>query len=212
VVDADSQHLLWTALRWAAAALHQIERVRDSWEQFQAVRKSWLNGGTIQVTPEMERPSAIFWSDMQFLMIAVKHLDFTLEKLGRGTPRLNRTLKDKAVELRQLLEHWWEAEPARKHWKKYRDRLSDLPPSIRRWFRQRLQRLAAGQPRRDLVIQGCIAAVAVGPQHHIGGRAQKQHAPMTVLVVLVMITAFASWCRWAESWVCCCPGLLAGSS
>jgi hypothetical protein len=125
VVDAKSQHLLWTALRWAAAALHQIERVRDSWEQFQAVRKSWLNGGTIRVTPEMERPSAIFWSDMQFLMIAVKHLDFTLEKLGRGTPRLNRTLKDKAVELRQLLEHWWEAEPARKHWKKYRDRLDE---------------------------------------------------------------------------------------
>jgi hypothetical protein len=57
VVDAKSQHLLWTALRWAAAALHQIERVRDSWEQFQAVRKSWLNGGTIRVTPEMERPS-----------------------------------------------------------------------------------------------------------------------------------------------------------
>src|SRR4029453_12727407 len=51
-----------------------------------------------------------------------------------------------------------------------------LAPGIRRWFRQRLQRLTAGQPRRDLVIQGCIAAVAVGPQHHIGGRAQKQHA------------------------------------
>jgi hypothetical protein len=67
---------VWTALHWAAAALNQIERVRDSWEQFQAVRKSWLNGGTIRVTPEMERPSAIFWSDMQFLMIAVKHLDF----------------------------------------------------------------------------------------------------------------------------------------
>ncbi len=104
MVDADSQHFLWTALRWAAAALYQIERVRDSWEQFQAVRKSWMNGGAIRVTPEMERPSAIFWSDMQFLMIAVEHLDFTLEKLGRGTPRLNRTLKDKAVELRQLLE------------------------------------------------------------------------------------------------------------
>jgi hypothetical protein len=38
VVDADSQHLLWTALRWAAAALHQIERVRDSWEGFRGRR------------------------------------------------------------------------------------------------------------------------------------------------------------------------------
>jgi hypothetical protein len=132
VVDADSQHFLWTALRWAAAALHQIERVRDSWEQFQAVRKSWLNKGTIRVTPEMERPASIFWSDMQFLMIAVRHLQFTLEKLGRGAPLLDKTLSKKAVELRQLLEHWWEADPARKHWKKYRERLGEhaMPTDI----------------------------------------------------------------------------------
>lgn len=32
----------------ATAALHQTERVRDSWQQFQAIRKSWLNKGTIR--------------------------------------------------------------------------------------------------------------------------------------------------------------------
>jgi hypothetical protein len=125
VVDAKSQHLLWTALRWAAAALHQIERVRDSWEGFQDVRRSWLDKGTIRVTPEMERPSAIFWSDMQFLMIAVRHLQFTLEKLGRGAPRLDKALSKKAVELRQLLEHWWESDYKDGRWQKYRDRVGE---------------------------------------------------------------------------------------
>jgi hypothetical protein len=65
---------------------------------------------------------AVFWSDVQFLMIAVRHPDLTLQKLGRGTPRLDRALSERAVELRQLLEHWWEAEQGTKRWKRYRDK------------------------------------------------------------------------------------------
>ena len=73
------------------------------------VSKSWIGGRVIRVTPEMERPAAIFWSDVQFLMIAVRHLDFSAEKLGRGAPRLDRTLKAQGGRTRQLLEHWWGA-------------------------------------------------------------------------------------------------------
>ena len=107
MVDAKSQHLLWTALRWSAAALNQIDRVRGNFEPYQASIRSLIDVGTVRVTPEMERPSAIFWSDVHFLMIAVKHLDGVLKLMGAGAPRLNKDLKTKAVELRRLLEHWW---------------------------------------------------------------------------------------------------------
>jgi hypothetical protein len=63
VVDANSQHLLWTALRWAAAALNQAERVRAGFESYQASRRM-LDGVVVRVTPEMERPGAIFWADV----------------------------------------------------------------------------------------------------------------------------------------------------
>jgi hypothetical protein len=74
------------------------------------------------VPPEIKRPSAIFWSDVHYLMIAVRYLDLTLQKLGRDAPRLDKALSQKAVELRQLLEHWWEAEQGTKRWKRYRDK------------------------------------------------------------------------------------------
>ena len=44
----------------------------------------------------MQRP-AVFWSDVHFLMIAVKHLGFTLQRLGRGAPRLDKDLSKNAV-------------------------------------------------------------------------------------------------------------------
>jgi hypothetical protein len=122
VTDAKSQQLLWTALRWAAAALHQVERVQADWEHYQADLRFHSDMGFVRVTPEMERPSAIFWSDVQFLMIAVRHLDLSLQKLGRGAPRLDKALSEKAVELRQLLEHWWEADQGKRRWKRYQDK------------------------------------------------------------------------------------------
>jgi hypothetical protein len=88
--------------------------------------RSRLGKGVIRLTPEMQRPRAVFWNDVHFLMIAVKHLDFTLQRLGRGAPRLDKELSKNAVELRQLLEDCWEAGPSAKRWKKYRDRHGDL--------------------------------------------------------------------------------------
>ena len=38
----------------------------------------------------MQRPKAIFWADVQFLLISVRHLDLTRQKLGRGTARMQR--------------------------------------------------------------------------------------------------------------------------
>lgn len=64
--------------------MHQIERVRDSWEQFQAVRKSWMDKGTIRVTPEMERPAAIFWSDIE-LEADIRRVEGELIEIEAGT-------------------------------------------------------------------------------------------------------------------------------
>jgi hypothetical protein len=65
---------------------------------------------------------AIFWADVHFLMIAVKHLNKALEDLGAGAPRLDKGLKAKTVELRNLVEHWWKAEQDEGAWKGYREK------------------------------------------------------------------------------------------
>jgi hypothetical protein len=98
VVDADGSYLLWTALHWAAAAVHQAERARASFEPYRGVILSRTDGEIVRMTPEMERPKAIFWADVHFLMIAMKHLDGVLKMLGpvmgrkviAGTPHLRR--------------------------------------------------------------------------------------------------------------------------
>jgi hypothetical protein len=122
VVDAKSQHLLWIALRWAAAALHQAERARASLEPFLESRRNVIGAGTVRVTPEMERPAAIFWSDAHFFMIAVKHLEKVLGMLGPNAPRLDKASSNKAVELRNLVEHWWKADEGGGAWKGYREK------------------------------------------------------------------------------------------
>jgi hypothetical protein len=122
VVDADSQHFLWTALHWAAVTLNQAERVRASFEPYRASILSRPDGVVMRVTPEMERPGAIFWADVHFLMIAVKHLDGVLKMLCTGAPRLDKGLKTKGIELRRLLEHWWESAEGKGAWKGYREK------------------------------------------------------------------------------------------
>jgi hypothetical protein len=51
VVDADSQHFLWTALHWAAVTLNQAERVRTSFEPYRASILSRPDGVVMRVTP-----------------------------------------------------------------------------------------------------------------------------------------------------------------
>ena len=121
-VEARSSYLLWTALRWAGAALQQAERVRASFEQYQASVHSRMGAGVVRLTPEMERPKAIFWADVHFLMIAVNHLRKVLGDLGGDAPRIDKALEAKAVELRHLLEHWWKAEQGEGAWKGYREK------------------------------------------------------------------------------------------
>jgi hypothetical protein len=71
----------------------------------------------------MERPAAIFWTDVHFLMIAVNQLDRVLQKkLGPGAPRLDKVLGAKAVELRHLLEHWEKARQGEGVYKGYREK------------------------------------------------------------------------------------------
>jgi hypothetical protein len=113
---------VWTALHWAAVTLNQAERVRASFESYQASILSRPDGVVMRVTPEMQRPGAIFWADIHFLMIAVKHLDGVLKLLGNGAPRLDKGLKAKGVELRRLLEQWWESEEGKGAWKGYREK------------------------------------------------------------------------------------------
>jgi hypothetical protein len=76
----------------------------------------------MRVTPEMERPKAIFGADVYFLMIAMKHLDGVLKVLGSNAPRLDKDLKTKAIELRRLLEYWWESAEGKGAWKGYREK------------------------------------------------------------------------------------------
>jgi hypothetical protein len=45
----------------------------------------------MRVTPEMERPKAIFGADVYFLMIAMKHLDGVLKMLGSNAPGSTKT-------------------------------------------------------------------------------------------------------------------------
>jgi hypothetical protein len=71
----------------------------------------------MRVTPEMERPKAIFWADVHFLMIAMKHLNGV-----PGAPRLDKDVTAKAVELRRLLENWWESADGKGAWKGYREK------------------------------------------------------------------------------------------
>ena len=78
VVD---QGLLWIALHWAAAALHQAERTCASLEPYFEARNERFGKGVMRVTPEMQRPTAIFWANVQYLMIAVTHLDKALSML-----------------------------------------------------------------------------------------------------------------------------------
>jgi hypothetical protein len=122
VVDADSQHFLWTALHWTTVSLNQAERVRASFEPYRVSILSRPDGVVMRVTPEMERPKAVFWADVHFLMIAMKHLDGVLKLLGRDAPRLNQALKFRAVELRNLLEHWWESVQGEGAWGGYREK------------------------------------------------------------------------------------------
>jgi hypothetical protein len=86
VRDARSGYL-WTALRWAAAALHQTERVYTSLEPHLESHRRRIGKGVIRLTPEMQRPMAVFWSDVHFLTIAVKHLDARSAGRSTGTRR-----------------------------------------------------------------------------------------------------------------------------
>jgi hypothetical protein len=113
---------VWTALRWAAASLHQIDRVYADVSPYLTRPRHWTPEGVELVTPEVERPRSIFWSDVHFLMIAVNHLQEALKKLGPGTPRLGKTLRAKAVELRHLVEHWPHAAENKGAWKGYREK------------------------------------------------------------------------------------------
>jgi hypothetical protein len=107
VTDPRYQSLLWTARGLLRLCTKPSEFT--SLEPFLQSRRNLIDGEVIRVTPEMERPSAIFWSDVQFLMIAVKHLEGVLEMLGPGAPRLDKVMGAEAVELRHLLEQWWKA-------------------------------------------------------------------------------------------------------
>ena len=88
MVGVESEYLLWTALHWAAVTSNQAERVRASFEPYRVSILSRPDGVVMRVTPEMERPRAVFWADVHFLMIAMKHLDGVLKLLGRDAPRV----------------------------------------------------------------------------------------------------------------------------
>jgi hypothetical protein len=114
--------LVWTALRWAAAALQQADRVRAAWEPYMATMRPPPGGSFYRrETPETQRPNAHFWADVHFLMISVRHLGLALERIDDG-PRLSKATSEKAKDLRNLVEHWRKAETGGGAWKGLRER------------------------------------------------------------------------------------------
>jgi hypothetical protein len=120
--DHRTYGLVWTALRWAAAALQQADRVGAAWEPYMASMRPPAGGSFYRrETPETRRPNAHFWADVHFLMIAVTHLGRALEMIDNG-PRLSKTTSKNAEDLRHLVEHWWKAEAGEGAWKGLRER------------------------------------------------------------------------------------------
>ena len=123
--DHRTYGLVWTALRWAAAALQQADRVPVAWEPYAASMRPPLGGSFFRrETPESQRPNALFWADVHFLMISVSHLGRALEMIDNG-PRLSKTMSEKAENLRHLVEHWWEAETGGRAWNGLRERYGE---------------------------------------------------------------------------------------
>jgi hypothetical protein len=119
VDDRRTYGLVWVALRWAAAALQQTDRVLADFEPVKAFMSS-PDGRFRRVTPESQRAEALFWADVHFLMISVTHLDRALEMVGTG-PALSRAMTANAGRLRHLLEHWEKAEDGGGAWKGLRE-------------------------------------------------------------------------------------------
>jgi hypothetical protein len=117
--------LVWTALEWAAVALQQVDRITAAWEPYKASMMP-PDGGSFfrRETPETRRPRSLFWADVHFLMISVRHLATALEMID-DDPRLSQTTSKHAEELRHLVEHWEKAERGEGAWKGLRDRHGD---------------------------------------------------------------------------------------
>jgi hypothetical protein len=117
--------LVWTALEWAAAVLQQVDRVTAAWEPLKASMMPPDGSSFVRrETPETGRPRALFWADVHFLMISVRHLAKALEMID-DDPRLSQTTRKPAEQLRHLVEHWWKAERGEDAWKGLRERYGE---------------------------------------------------------------------------------------
>lgn len=104
------------AISWCHIALRQVDRVEESFAAFRATIFPAVTG-VRRVTPDSERPKHLYWGDVHFLFVAVNHVTKALDRLPNG-PQFPQPLRSRAVQLRHLLEHWWEAADRKGAWKK----------------------------------------------------------------------------------------------
>ena len=122
--DRRTYGLVWVALRWAAAALQQTDRVLADFEPVRASMSS-PDARKRRVTPESQRVEALFWADVHFLMISVTHLDRAQGMVGIG-PTLSKALTANVVRRRHRLEHWEKAEDGQGAWQGLRELHGDF--------------------------------------------------------------------------------------
>jgi hypothetical protein len=90
-----------------------------------ATRSAHTRPGQATSQPKSGRAPRLFWADNQFLVLSTSHLDRALKLLKTG-PQLDPALVKEAVEVRHLLEHWWDAGPGRGAWKGLRARYGEF--------------------------------------------------------------------------------------
>ncbi len=85
--DRRTYGLVWVALRWAAAALQQTDRVMADFEPVRAAMSS-PDARTGRVTAESQRAEALFWADVHFLVYWAH--EASARTLGRDRKRARR--------------------------------------------------------------------------------------------------------------------------
>lgn len=107
----------WISIKWCHVALLQIDRVWASWTAASAAREErFATLGIRRVFASDARPMDLFLGDVQFLMIAVRHLRSALRQDADGA-QLPEPLGSQSDALRHLLEHWQGAAAGTGAWK-----------------------------------------------------------------------------------------------
>jgi hypothetical protein len=104
---AESVGDLCILLCWCFVALRQVERVRESYRAWRAVKVAG---------EESDQLDFLYWGDARFLISATHHMSEALDGLPSG-PKLPKRLKDQVRRMRHALQHWSDDDEGKGGWK-----------------------------------------------------------------------------------------------